>query len=50
MSRVNRYIDKYGQTWKLASVNVCGYDNFYLVRESDGNIGGWFNGDGLVAL
>ncbi len=35
--------DRWGETWELLN---DGY-KFYVVRVRDGNIGGWFNGEGL---
>lgn len=37
------YCDKYGQRW----VRI---DYFHVKRISDGNIGGWYNGQGLWRL
>ena len=38
-----RYMDKYGDLWIRQG-------NIYVVRLSDGNIGGWFKGKGLNEL
>jgi hypothetical protein len=38
------YEDKYGDIWR---VHLSG-GSPYLLRVKDGNIGGWFNGQGLV--
>lgn len=38
-----KYIDKWGEVWQRI-------DKFYVKRISDGNVGGWFNGQGLIPV
>ncbi len=38
-----RYTDKWGEIWVRESFD-------YIHRISDGNIGGWFNGQGLTPV
>lgn len=39
---MNKYLDKWGDLWDR--------QGDYVVRRKDGNIGGWFNGQGLVRM
>jgi len=38
-----KYLPKYRDKWDELWVRI----SWYVVRLSDNNIGGWFNGDGL---
>lgn len=38
-----RFVDKHGDTWVREGAN-------HVVRLSDGNIGGWFDGKGLIEV
>lgn len=38
-----KYKDKYGEIWKRISWE-------HVLRISDGNLGGWFDGDGLMPI
>lgn len=40
-----KYKDKYGEIWTKIY-----YNKDRVVRISDGNIGGWFNGEGLTRI
>lgn len=38
-----RFVDKYGDIWVRQG-------DYHIIRISDGNIGGWFDGKGLSPL
>ena len=42
-----QYVDKWGDTWRLIRDK---YGELAVQREKDGNIGGWWNGKGLIKL